>query len=393
MKIGRIIAMLLTISLLALLLVGCEKVELDTSAPPTEDRTEENVEGPEETPGESADYYDYEKAYAAFAPDTVFMTVDGKDVTWADYYCFLGDNVYGASVNLDMSVGWDMLLQDDFTIGKYVIEQATYSLLEQRTILSMADSLGITISEEEEGKIEKSLEDAIAELGSEEEVLAVLKTNFFSSIEQYKEYMRARYLTYACFVSQYGESGALVSDAALTDYTKDEGYLMAKHILIMKVGMDETGSRTELSEEAQTAAEDAANEILDKLDSFEGQDFEAYFTELMNENTEDTGGLAGYPDGYLFKNGDMVPEFYEGTMALEIGEYSRLVESSYGYHIIYRIPINYDVTPMNMEYNLRIAFSEEMFFSMLQNWQSNLEITYTDAYNSIDLSAIFIPNA
>jgi parvulin-like peptidyl-prolyl isomerase len=58
----------------------------------------------------------------------------------------------------------------------------------------------------------------------------------------------------------------------------------------------------------------------------------------MTANTEDPG-VASYPDGYLFQSGEMVAEFEDATAALEIGQVSGIVETTYGYHIIYRIPI------------------------------------------------------
>lgn len=56
----------------------------------------------------------------------------------------------------------------------------------------------------------------------------------------------------------------------------------------------------------------------------------------MNANSEDTG-LAANPDGYAFTTGEMVQEFEDATRALEPGQISGLVESSYGYHIILRL--------------------------------------------------------
>ena len=42
------------------------------------------------------------------------------------------------------------------------------------------------------------------------------------------------------------------------------------------------------------------------------------------------------PEGYFFVTGAMVPEFYDATVLLEIGEMSGLVRSQFGYHIILR---------------------------------------------------------
>ena len=66
-----------------------------------------------------------------------------------------------------------------------------------------------------------------------------------------------------------------------------------------------------------------------------GADFKA----LMMEHSEDPGKEQA-PDGYVFTEGEMVTEFYEGTKALAENGISEVIPSSYGYHVIKRIPLN-----------------------------------------------------
>jgi len=86
-----------------------------------------------------------------------------------------------------------------------------------------------------------------------------------------------------------------------------------------------------MPEETNPEAEQRAADILARAQA--GEDF---YT-LMHEYSEDFGGLAQDPNGYTFISGQMVPEFEEGTLALEIGEISGLVQSQFGFHIIQRI--------------------------------------------------------
>ncbi len=65
------------------------------------------------------------------------------------------------------------------------------------------------------------------------------------------------------------------------------------------------------------------------------------FDELMLEYTTDPG-ITSSPDGYFFGPGDMVESFEENTAALEIGEMSQPIYSDYGYHIILRIPYDWE---------------------------------------------------
>ena len=70
-----------------------------------------------------------------------------------------------------------------------------------------------------------------------------------------------------------------------------------------------------------------AQSVLQRLQA--GEDF----TTLRATYCEDPGQP---PDGYFFVEGAMVPEFFDATMALEIGGMSGLVRSHFGYHIILR---------------------------------------------------------
>jgi len=123
--------------------------------------------------------------------------------------------------------------------------------------------------------------------------------------------------------------------------------------------------------------------------------FTEFFRQLMNEMSEDFGGLMSYPNGYLFQRADMVSEFSDATAALEIGEMSGIVETTYGYHIILRIPINYDVVPSGFSregrsQTLRQAAAISDFERLQEEWGNSLNVEYTPEYHLIDLEAIFV---
>ena len=62
------------------------------------------------------------------------------------------------------------------------------------------------------------------------------------------------------------------------------------------------------------------------------------------------------PDGYVFGPGEMVTEFEEGTKALQPGQISQPIQSSFGWHIILRLPL----TQADYESGgNRILFSED----------------------------------
>ncbi len=99
------------------------------------------------------------------------------------------------------------------------------------------------------------------------------------------------------------------------------GKYTAKHILI-----------TASSEDAEEAAKAKANEVIEKLNN--GADWK----ELVNEYSEDTASKEN--EGLIenFTKGDVVDEFFNATVALKDGEYTKEpVKSTYGYHVILRV--------------------------------------------------------
>lgn len=111
------------------------------------------------------------------------------------------------------------------------------------------------------------------------------------------------------------------SDDEVKKYFK-ENYLRAKHVLI-SVGEDVATGDLE-----KTQAED----ILKKAQ--EG----ANFDELVKEHSQDPGSATN-PDGYVFTDGQMVPEFENGTKSIKPGEFT-LVKSDFGYHVIQRLALD-----------------------------------------------------
>jgi len=138
-----------------------------------------------------------------------------------------------------------------------------------------------------------------------------------------------------------------------------------------------------------------AEKILRLLNEQIGSDdFVGFFHEMVFEHSEDLGGLINFPDGYLFREGDMVSEFFEAAKALEIGEISGIVETMYGYHIILRLPIDYDSTPIEFSGyenppSLRLLAAMEAFRHERFQWRNALEFEYSQEPEALDIATIF----
>ena len=96
----------------------------------------------------------------------------------------------------------------------------------------------------------------------------------------------------------------------------------------------------------------------------------------MEEFCEDPG-IKSNPDGYIFGEGEMVKEFEDSVKSLEFGAVSGLVETSYGYHIIKRLPLSYenDVAKVeNFEQKIISSLISKYVEQNIENWKKELNI-------------------
>jgi hypothetical protein len=182
----------------------------------------------------------------------------------------------------------------------------------------------------------------------------------------------------------YGDEGSGFPDELAGQYAEANGYLMAMHILRMKT---EDGDDAPLKE---------AEEILNRLRPQTGfANFVEIFQAEMFGHSDDGGGLMTFPDGYLFLPEAMVPEFSDTTAALSIGEMSGVVETDFGYHIILRLPVDYDIPIMTRDGpspgTFRQLAAANSFESIVLGWRDHISqsIEFTSEYESLDLTRIF----
>ena len=178
---------------------------------------------------------------------------------------------------------------------------------------------------------------------------------------------------------------ALVPEA--TDEMINSYAYHVKHILLLTVDMEGEPVAQEdgaygyppLDDETIAAQRAKIDGLLSQLRA--SDDPEALFDALMHEYSEDSG-LEGSPDGYTATPGEMVPEFEQTAFSLEMGEISEVVESTYGYHIILRLPLD---DPEDYAEKCRQDALDEQLDPLMEA----AEIVRSDALNGIDVSAFF----
>lgn len=295
---------------------------------------------------------DFESIRALHEPDEVVGSVGGRAVTWDEYFYWLHDvgtqaEQYVQTLALyEQTLNWDDKLSADseVTLAEYVTELARkYS--EQLNVIEMvAEQNHVSLTEENllemEETTRQTIVGALGPEASDEDFTALLEQEMISR-SMYDRLERSNYLYQNSFKAIYGENGEKVSEADAIAYLKDNSYLCATHILFLTMDMS---TREALDEETAAQKQEQARAIAEELRAIEDpQERLARFAELKAQYCEDSG-KENFPDGYVFLPGAMVAEFENAVTALEEYAVSEPVQSTYGYHIIMRLPLSATMT-------------------------------------------------
>ena len=340
---------------------------------------------------------DYEALYALHDPAEVVMIVDGKDVTWGEYFSWLymsamqTEQYFVSMGNYGVPLKWsDAAGEDGSTYADAAITGGENTLRQLMTILGYAESQGVEASQETLDAIQAQREsDKLATVGEEgtEEDFAQFLRSLYRSEEAYQRANMANYINLQNYTDTYGENGEKVSDDQALSYLEEQGYLRANHILLTTMDL-QTGEA--LDEAAVAEKEAQAQKLAEELQAIQDpEQLVERFRELKEEYDEDTGKTT-YPDGYVFLPGEMVAEFEEGVKALADYGVSQPVKSSYGYHVILRLPLEADTVvsydSSGAAVTGRSLFANFDYAAGLDAYLENISVEYVDDFQAPDLS-------
>lgn len=276
------------------------------------------------------------------APDAIVASLNGNGAS-ADLVAYwIGYDVSYLNSYMQYytgsSINWDDTLSDGMSVADYVKASVLSSVKQHLVLENLANKYGVTLTEGQESAMADSDQTYIDQYGSEEafeEEIAKLGMRR----ETYDRVARSNYLYQDLYELYNTEGSALyASNEDLAVYAADQNYITADHILLSTKDLT-TGEA--LTDEQKAEKKALAEEIKQKLDACEGDidELTALFQELADQYSEDPGRET-YPTGYTFTTGSMVQEFEDAAYALSEGEVSEVVESSLGYHILLRLPLD-----------------------------------------------------
>ncbi len=204
-------------------------------------------------------------------------------------------------------------------LQKKALEQAIGAKL----LIDEAEQLDIKVPAE---RVEKRISDMIDQIGGREvfeQRLAEQKMTEDALRDNMEQGCKVDIL-----VEQVSQEAEEPTEAELKEHfeSNKEQFVQperssAQHILIKPASE---------SDEDRVAAEKKIEEIREKLTA------DANFADLAKEHSEcPSGKQAGGSLGW-FGRGMMVPEFDNAVFSMEVGELSEIIETQFGYHVIYK---------------------------------------------------------
>lgn len=297
--------------------------------------------------------------------------------------------MYGDKLNEDKSLNWAAEYATGITFADYIAAQAKGTMSFLIVVERMANTNGITLSEENIAQIEQIKADVVASY-AEELVSQDAANEALTDEEVFDRYLAMLgiddelFLRLSGFEYLYDALVEQVMTEGSSLYLDPEDYneyaFYADHILIATMDLASGEAYDDGTiEKKRTLAE----HLLSQLQA--SDDMETLFAQLADQYSEDTG-RASYPTGYIFTPGTMVTEFEDAVRALETGALSGIVESTYGYHIILRRDLvkGLQEQPEQME-ELAALHLDSLINMVIEN--SN--VTINDNVADLDLAAVY----
>ena len=233
-----------------------------------------------------------------------------------------GEPVYAAEISLVMRTMVGQLEQNgsDFEIEQ-VLQAATDRAIEQKLLAQEARRFGLSPDEE---RVAQQMAAADQRAGGREALAATLAAGG-SSPEQLENLFREIELGRAFINNQIRPTVQVSDDDVVEFYNSNpdifvvDEQVRARHILFT---VDE-GADVGADRQARRRAEQARARAL------AGEDFAELARKLSEGPTAPNGGDLGY-----FSRTTMAPPVAEAAFALDPGEISDVVTSSFGYHVI-----------------------------------------------------------
>ena len=310
---------------------------------------------------EEYEAYSFENVKSAFPDIPYVYAFDHGDGTADDtvtydeyrYYQLLYKNYFDGGDDSYWTVNPDM--------KERITKMYNTEILRNHTVIAECEKYDLLLTDAEAGALDRNNAEFVAAFGGPDYFREALDPYYMT--EYYFQYQSELELLYEKLEAYYMENGQiLTADADIRALLDTDVFVRCKHILI----------KNDIGEDAENNRK-LAEQLLERIRG--GEDFDT----LMTEYTEDPG-IQSEPGGYYFFRGEMEENFEEASFALAEGEVSDIVDSSYGYHIIWRCEKDAAYLDENFE-TIRSTYLALAFYQVLDAVSEDWSILESDQYD------------
>ena len=304
-------------------------------------------------------------------PDTVLLSVDGREVTARRYLYWLAcacDHIAGYYDSGD-GIQWGDTV-DGQTLEEYARDQALESAALYATVENWAEDYACTLTDEDRTAMDREWAARVAQYGGEEAYLDVLSRMGLDRTEA--EAISGDYYLYRHLYELYCTEGSQLAPAEhdLETFAQEQGYLTVDHIWISTADADPADP--EAAAACRARAEEAFSKLNGSADPL--NDFAVLAATYSDETDRDQ-----HPSGYTCKAGDgtLPAACEEAVLALEEGQFSGVVEADDGFYLLLRKPLDLD------------AVAPDYFDALLQAAADSAEVSAARAYEDLNVQQFY----
>lgn len=317
----------------------------------------------------------------------VVMTVNGEEIHAKEYASMM---VYSKAYmdNMMTMYGMGTEIWDDPEMSASLFAQLQDQTKQQvvyiHTIVDQFNKAGLKLGRDKINAMEEQKAQVVEQQGGKTMFGIWLATLGFDE-EMYDNILLVSSYVEALNDYYFGENGKALPPRDELLKAFNENYIQVKHVLISTV--DDQGNA--LTGDALAEKTALAEDVLAQAKA--GEDFDS----LIKTYGEDPG-MTQSPEGYIMDKdgntltGTMIEEFNKGSWALEVNGVSDLVKTSYGYHIIKRVPL--DETKLD-DYAAAVASivkgEDVSFNAMVDQWMAEAQVETTEDFDKINLDNVF----
>lgn len=262
-------------------------------------------------------------------------TVGGIEITEAEFGFYL-DSIKEQMQGTELETDTDWESQE--IEGKKAIdvakERAIDIAVKNAMYIEASKAAGVELDQADRGMVSQMKNQLIAGYGGKPEYDKYLREHGIT--DRFID-MMCQSTTYFNKIKYQISQNYPISDNEIREYYEthreelETTYMKAKHILFLT---SNPNNGLPLTKSEIDKAKRQSESILKRVK--DGEDFDA----LMREYSQDPG-LANYPNGYVFTDGEMVKEF-EDAVKHSVYDGISYCESEHGYHIIVRLPLRFE---------------------------------------------------